>query len=273
MNKLIRFIRLLKATQGSERKRSAWSLIKLELMTWFPRLRQSPVRLDGYRINYANFSLFSATYTEVFLNNQYYFKCTTPEPFIIDAGANIGLAALYFKALYPAARIICFEPNKTNFELLQANITQNRLDKVTLHNCALYDFDGFLDLFIKPDEPGDIGSSVHEAVRYSYHDKKSIMAENVACRRLSHYLAEESSVDLLKMDIEGSEAKVFQDISGQLYKIDNIAMEYHYLGSANPLSSILLLLEENNHLYNINSTICSGELDKTFAMLIKTNRY
>ena len=42
-------------------------------------------------------------------------------PVIIDAGAHIGFAAIWFSRLYPDAVIICIEPDPANFEMLEAN--------------------------------------------------------------------------------------------------------------------------------------------------------
>jgi FkbM family methyltransferase len=44
------------------------------------------------------------------------------KPLIVDLGANIGLASLYFAKNWPKARIIAVEPDERNFRLLKANI-------------------------------------------------------------------------------------------------------------------------------------------------------
>jgi FkbM family methyltransferase len=36
--------------------------------------------------------------------------------FIIDGGANIGIASLYFLNQYPTARLVAVEPSPANFE-------------------------------------------------------------------------------------------------------------------------------------------------------------
>jgi FkbM family methyltransferase len=46
---------------------------------------------------------------------------TAPE-FIIDAGANIGLASVYFASRFPNARILAIEPERKNFEILVKNV-------------------------------------------------------------------------------------------------------------------------------------------------------
>ena len=52
----------------------------------------------------------------LFLNHElfgleiYKFNSEKTEPFIIDCGANIGLSVIYFKKLFPKAKVIAFEP-------------------------------------------------------------------------------------------------------------------------------------------------------------------
>jgi FkbM family methyltransferase len=40
-------------------------------------------------------------------------------PYIIDAGANIGLSIIYFKKKYPNSKIVAFEPDKLIFNILK----------------------------------------------------------------------------------------------------------------------------------------------------------
>src|SRR5688572_6336531 len=42
--------------------------------------------------------------------------------FIVDAGANIGIASIYFATKFPNARVIAIEPEPENFTLLEKNI-------------------------------------------------------------------------------------------------------------------------------------------------------
>ena len=62
------------------------------------------------------------TYVQIFDNQEYDFTVETSPKVIVDAGANIGLASIYFANKYPAARILAIEPEKNNFELLTQNV-------------------------------------------------------------------------------------------------------------------------------------------------------
>ena len=43
-------------------------------------------------------------------------------PLIIDAGGNIGLAAIWFATKYPKALVYSIEPDPSNFEMLTRNV-------------------------------------------------------------------------------------------------------------------------------------------------------
>jgi FkbM family methyltransferase len=51
-------------------------------------------------------------------------------PVIIDAGANIGMASLWFRSLYPDAVIVAVEPDHANAEILRQNVVAHRNVKV-----------------------------------------------------------------------------------------------------------------------------------------------
>jgi FkbM family methyltransferase len=74
----------------------------------------------------------------IFFEETYFFRAASPEPVILDCGSNIGMSVLYFKMLYPAARIIA----PAAFAKLRDNVARNSLTGVTLHNCALSDEEG-----------------------------------------------------------------------------------------------------------------------------------
>ena len=63
------------------------------------------------------------TLGEILHEGQYRLVSCLPEcPVIFDAGANVGISALWFLAQHPEARLHCFEPEGENFRLLEANL-------------------------------------------------------------------------------------------------------------------------------------------------------
>jgi hypothetical protein len=58
-------------------------------------------------------------FQQIFVNEEYEFSLDTDPAVIIDAGANIGLASIYYSIKYPKAKIIAIEPELSNYELLK----------------------------------------------------------------------------------------------------------------------------------------------------------
>jgi hypothetical protein len=92
---------------------------------------------SGHKVSYRNDCELEILYDDIFAKNIYFFKTENSEPLIIDCGGHIGLAVLYFKSLYPQARIVTFEPNPETFFLLRENIAQNNLSGVRAINMAV----------------------------------------------------------------------------------------------------------------------------------------
>ena len=125
---------------------------------------------------------------------------------IIDAGANVGYSSAYFSTSFPAARIACIEPDAGNVAVLERNLSgliregkarvfRNGLLGSSSRNIVTKnDFRDGLDWSITVDE-AESGES----------DLTSINVEEVL-RQMNW-----NTVDLIKMDIEGSERGVFED--------------------------------------------------------------
>ncbi len=71
------------------------------------------------RLNTSDFP----TFDQVFIQQEYDFDISRAPKVIVDAGANIGLASIYFANKYPDAKIIAIEPEQSNFKLLEMNVS------------------------------------------------------------------------------------------------------------------------------------------------------
>ena len=76
-------------------------------------------RLGKYEIWYENSDEFYELKKEIFSENCYYIELEKEDPYIIDLGAHIGMSVVYFKMLFPKAKILAFEPVPYNFEILK----------------------------------------------------------------------------------------------------------------------------------------------------------
>lgn len=169
------------------------------------------------------------TYTELFVDEIYRFETKEAKPFIIDAGANIGLSVLYFKSLYPSAEVIAFEPDEDNCKLLRENISLNNLKDVTVEQAAVWIKDETLYF----NSAGSQGSKIAEE---KDEQKNRIKVEAI---RLADIIAQRQ-IDFLKIDIEGAEFGVLKDCANALGKVKHLFVEYH--GKVNETEKLVELL-------------------------------
>ncbi|MGS0748165.1 FkbM family methyltransferase [Halpernia sp. GG3] len=190
---------------------------------------------------YSHGNAFLHLIDEIFEDEVYKFVSETDHPFIIDCGANIGVSILYFKRLYPKAKILGFEPDEKIFNKLLTNIKLvDDLNNIELRKEAVWIEDTELSFY---SEGGVAGSSVVD-----YSNKKNIV--KVQSVDLKKYLLQ--TVDFLKIDIEGAENQVIFDIAPHLGTVKNLFLEYHGLtGSPQNLGDVLNVIKESGFEYYI----------------------
>jgi FkbM family methyltransferase len=163
------------------------------------------------------------TYGQVFVAQEYNFSAAIQPEVIIDAGANIGLASIYFANKFPNAKIIAIEPEASNFALLKRNVAPypqivpvqaalwHRNEEIDLVDPGLGNW-GFMTE--KKGSAEQLEGSTCHAVRAMTVDR--IMADHQLTR-----------VDILKIDIEGAEREVFSDTSSWINKVNSVIIELH----------------------------------------------
>lgn len=180
---------------------------------------------------------------ELFDLEIYKFKTDTKEPIIIDCGANIGMSVIYFKMLYPDAKIMAFEPDKKIFDYLEFNTNSFRFDNVQLINKGLWSEETILKFFSEGADGGRVSIDLS--------GENIIEVETV---KLSDYI-KDTKVDFLKLDIEGAETRVLQECKEYLVNVENIYIEYHsFADEKQTLSDILSILVESGFRYYIDRT-------------------
>lgn len=181
-------------------------------------------KISSFKVFYRNEDEFKRIYKEIFINWEYKFSATTKNPFILDCGSHIGLSILYFKSIYPDSEIIGFEPNPENFQILQKNIKENKLSDTKVFNWALSDKEGSTDLYVSFEKngPWTWGDTIIYNMWGDENNDKKVSVKTV---KLSKYI--NKPVDFIKIDIEGSEQNVLEEIENKLHLIKEVAMEYH----------------------------------------------
>jgi len=155
-------------------------------------------------------------FTQIILHSQYDWELSKPPGVIVDAGANIGLASIFYSNKYPNAKLICVEPAASNLRLLRMNMANYPNSSVV--SGALWKENGYIGIV----DPG-MGEWGFQTTQ-----------EAVSCARARAFtvnslmdLCEVDYIDLLKVDIEGAEKEVFENPSGWINRVGAIAIELH----------------------------------------------
>jgi FkbM family methyltransferase len=138
---------------------------------------------------------------------------------VIDIGANVGAAAVFFSLSYPDATIFAFEPAGRPYRLLQAN-TDTR-PNIRAHNFGLYSTDRQVPLY-----GGTYDSAMSSVVNSESTRDES---ELITLRSVREWLDESSisTIDILKIDTEGCEVPILEALGDLLPSVKVIYLEYH----------------------------------------------
>jgi natural product biosynthesis luciferase-like monooxygenase protein/FkbM family methyltransferase len=190
---------------------------------------------------------------------------------VFDVGANIGLFTLFARRKWPAVQIYSFEPLPPNFELLRANVTRHNTG-ARLFNYGLSNNSTIANFTFYPEAAGLSGRTANSAG--DKEDTKAIVADwiqnaareneqdllpqsqldellneylraetyNCPVKTLSDVIREQDieRIDLLKIDVEGSEFDVLSGLQDADWRrIKQIAIEVHSRSILNCITSLL----------------------------------
>lgn len=207
----------------------------------FSRFTRTHSDLLGPDLVIADSASFVSMYKELFEKEIYRFKSKTEQPCIIDCGANIGLSVLYFKRLYPKAKIVAFEADPEIYSICQENLLRMNLQGVEMIPKAVWHEESVLNFY---SEGADGGRLAQATDRGRFVEVTTV--------RLGKWL--EQKVDFLKLDIEGAEFEVLNDVKNQLANVERIFVEYHsFVGQRQRLDELLKILIDSGFRLHINS--------------------
>jgi FkbM family methyltransferase len=202
------------------------------------RFKKSKIRVIGYEFDVPDIRSFLWQFKEIFVEEYYRFETNLTSPVIFDCGANVGTSCAFFKLIYPQSKIVAFEPNPIIADYLRSNIKNNSLQNIEVIEKAVWINNDGIELGLDDAD----SSSIHL-------DKNKTKVGSV---RLKELLEREQTVDMLKLDIEGSEVDVLKDCYGSLSNVRNLFVEFHcYVGQPQRLSEITKVLEAAGFRYFI----------------------
>lgn len=265
------FIRILKNHSRQTVIKKSAVLITLIQLALLKRLFKSTKKVN---ISIGQFSLTSPDYAtlsflikEKFVDEQYYFEELDEKPIIFDCGSSIGISVLYFKCMCPQAAVYAFEPNPAAFEFLKTNVKNNNLTNINCYNLALSATESDIDFFIPKEN-----SFINAKTIKNHPDECETI--NVAARPLSAFLLPFAAVHLVKIDVEGSELAIMEDLKKEVLKrkiVKKYIIEYHT--SIHPdlatLDNFLADFTNNGYLHKfINAERAETEVDKLIAFYL-----
>jgi FkbM family methyltransferase len=195
-----------------------------------PRRVPGRARIDGRELHYADLHSFYHQCVQIIGRGYYDFRPRSGSPYILDCGAHIGIASLFFATRFPGAEIHAYEADPRIFTMLARNVRSFGLGNVTPHHGALWTDDAGVPFAMSMDDSGHVGGAGPGAAP-------------VPSVRLRDLLAARPP-DLLKLDVEGAEYELLADCADVIGSVDRLIMEVHRFGrEAGSLRELLGVLD------------------------------
>jgi len=208
-----------------------------------PRFEVRPEQLLGKPFYIADTLSFYSSFREIFQQEIYRFQATSHSPVIVDCGANYGVSLVYFKQIFPDAKVIAVEADPEIFALLQWNAAVHDLTDVTLINKAVA---ATAEPVVFHREGADAGR-----IHFMTGAKDVLTLPTIV---LDELLTQ--PVDFLKIDIEGAETEVLA-ASRRLDCVSQLMVEYHSFADApQELPRLLNMLAEAGFRYYVQTQYC-----------------
>jgi len=142
-------------------------------------------------------------FRQIFIEKQYDIDVNFEPASIVDLGANVGYASVYFANRFPAARIFALEPESMNYTIAIKNLASYK--NVRLEKGAVWHTAGNINLVDKGHGEAaymvETGEGNDMVRAYTIPEIMSIMQFN--------------QIDIIKIDIEGAEKEIFENGSDQ----------------------------------------------------------
>ena len=145
-------------------------------------------------------------------------KLLPSEGVFIDVGANMGYCSLLMsKTVGEDGKVFAIEPSERDFLRLVDNVSLNKLDNVNVYRLAISNKSGIAKISIAPEERSAL-NTLGEA--FSNKGIEELRTEEVSSTTLDKFVEQEeiNRIDVIKMDIEGSEFKALKGARNSIEK-------------------------------------------------------
>ncbi len=138
---------------------------------------------------------------------------------IIDIGANTGLFSVLASKANPKAQIHAIEPYHVNAARMNLNLNLNGITNVMVHEMALGENNGKIDIAVPANQTVTDVSSVNSSFSKSLSGDLEWSSQTVDIRTLDSLIEEHKwNINLIKCDVETFEMSVFKGADQVLKK-------------------------------------------------------
>jgi FkbM family methyltransferase len=228
------------ATAVETETRLAW------LAARTPRYSPGEFRFPFGRLRYVDALSLRYQYVDIFVQRGYDFRCSRADPTILDCGSNVGLSVIAFKRRYPKARITAFEADPTIADVLASNLSTAGAEDVIVVKAAAWVRPGTVKFTRDGADSGRVDAGG---------------GQDVQAVRLADFVGER--VDMLKLDIEGAEYAVIEDLceSRKIERVDRIVCEFHGRpADKSGFARVLTRLMDAGFTFSVGAARCAPDL-------------
>ena len=198
---------------------------KIFLANYYASSNEIKLKVPGLeeKVTLRNSTSDAHCFNQVFLDLDYDFDLPFKPSFIVDCGANVGLSSLFFHRKYPDAEIVAVEPESSNFEMLVKNT--KAYSGIHPYRYGIWNKNIHLEIVDESAGNDKWGFKVKETFPGAPGSIEAITIDEIMKR------FDRDEIDILKIDIEGSEIEVFSShFENWLPKTRIIMIELHDRG-------------------------------------------
>ena len=201
---------------------------------------------------------------------------------IFYIGACEGESSIRYKRLFPNATIYAFEPLPSNFELVQKNIIQYKMENIFPIQLCLSNAIGETNFYVSSGNP----ENTIKDEDWNYGNKSSSMLPPSKTKEFHNWLKFENEIkvdtttlkqfcfdkniaqiDYIHMDVQGAELMVLQGAQEFIKKINLIWLEVEAveLYKGQPLKNDIEIFMQKNGFLKIEDTVYTTAGDQFWA--------
>ena len=173
---------------------------------------------------------------------------------VLDLGAFFGsFSIIAAKKVGPSGRVISYEPDRRNFEIMKKNVQESGLKNITLINKAVFSKKAVLNI-----SSSFADSNVFEKDLSKTSKVEADTIDN-EIKRLKL-----KKVDFVKMDVEGAELEIMEGAKSSIKAVKNWAIACYHKRDGKRTGEILKPLFEKNGFrvsigFPIHETLCASK--------------